>query len=154
VVLVVISLAGAVVAMRYRHQVVALATHRKGSPTHTSELTTLPPGSQFHLAVAGDIGDSGSRLDRTAVVIAEIGALDPYDALLLLGDNVYPDGDPARLDTTVFGPFGPLLDDGTRLLAVLGNHDVKNGHGPGQLAALGMLTRVTASADRVDRLGG
>jgi 3',5'-cyclic AMP phosphodiesterase CpdA len=64
-----------------------------------------------------------------------------YDALLLLGDNVYPDGDPERLPETVFGPFGDLLDRGTALYAILGNHDVTGGWGDEQIAALGMPGR-------------
>jgi 3',5'-cyclic AMP phosphodiesterase CpdA len=64
-------------------------------------------------------------------------AVAPYSGLLLLGDNVYPDGDPDRLDDTVFGPFAPVLTPGTKLLPVLGNHDVRAGHGPAQLARLG-----------------
>ena len=38
---------------------------------------------------------------------------DQFDALLLLGDNVYPAGDPAKLPATVFAPFAGVLDDGT-----------------------------------------
>ena len=38
----------------------------------------------------------------------------------------------------MFGPFGAVLEQGTQLLAVLGNHDVLDGHGPAQLEALGM----------------
>lgn len=91
--------------------------------------------------MAGDVGDSGRRLTATANAMAAIGAADPYDALLLLGDNVYPDGDPARLPDTVFAPFGPVLGEGTELLAILGNHDVRNDNGPGQMTALRMPGR-------------
>jgi len=66
-----------------------------------------------------------------------LGKDDPYDALLLLGDNVYPAGDPTKLPVTVFEPFGPVLDQGAELLAILGNHDVKNGNGAEQLRVLG-----------------
>jgi 3',5'-cyclic AMP phosphodiesterase CpdA len=73
--------------------------------------------------------------------VAELSGSDPYDALLLLGDNVYPAGDPGRLDAMVFEPFGPVLDGGTQLLAILGNHDVAEGHGEAQMRALGMPGR-------------
>lgn len=66
---------------------------------------------------------------------------DEYDALLLLGDNVYPAGDPTAVDRTVFGPFADVLDHGTGLVPVLGNHDVMDGHGDAQAAALGMPAR-------------
>jgi 3',5'-cyclic AMP phosphodiesterase CpdA len=66
---------------------------------------------------------------------------DEYDALLLLGDNVYPAGDPAELENTVRQPFAGVLDGPTELWAILGNHDVKDGNGPPQMEALGMPGR-------------
>ena len=51
----------------------------------------------FHLAVAGDVGEPGSRIDDTGAAITRIAEVEPFDALLLLGDNVYPDGNPAKL---------------------------------------------------------
>ena len=69
-----------------------------------------------------------AQLDATGAAIAQLGVADPYDALVLLGDHAYPRGDPKMLARTVFGPFGAVLDQGTELLAVLGNHDVLDGH--------------------------
>jgi 3',5'-cyclic AMP phosphodiesterase CpdA len=128
---------------RYHRQTVSYLTHWKGSPSETAAYVPFPAEDppQWRLAVVGDIGDSGRQLEATAAAIGRIGARDPFDALLLLGDNVYPSGDPARLDDVVFKPFGPILARGAALLAILGNHDVKAGHGPAQMAALGMPTR-------------
>src|SRR5690606_26885652 len=42
---------------------------------------------------------------------------------------------------TVYGPFGPLLERGTELFAVLGNHDVAGGFDEAQVEALGMPGR-------------
>jgi Icc-related predicted phosphoesterase len=129
------------VAVPFRHQIVSYVTHLEGSPTGTVVYEPFDPAPSFHLAGAGDIGDSGARLDVSGAAIAAIGGTTPYDALLLLGDNVYPAGDPALLPATVFEPFGAVLDQGTELYAILGNHDVKNGHGPAQMEALGMPGR-------------
>jgi 3',5'-cyclic AMP phosphodiesterase CpdA len=52
----------------------------------------------------------------------------------------------------VFEPFGPLLDAGTELFAILGNHDVSRGTGEAQLEALGMPSRWYA-VERGDLLG-
>jgi predicted phosphodiesterase len=68
-------------------------------------------------------------------------ARDRYDILMLLGDNVYPSGDPDRIQATVYHPFGPVLGGGTELFAILGNHDDAEGTGDAQLAALGMPGR-------------
>jgi 3',5'-cyclic AMP phosphodiesterase CpdA len=137
----IVLVVGTVVAVQYRHQIVSYMTHLKGSPTHTVAYTPFDPAPEFHLAAAGDIGEPGGRLDATGRTMAEIGATTPYDALLLLGDNVYPNGDPAKLPGTVFEPFAPVLAQDTELLAILGNHDVKDGNGPPQMEALGMPGR-------------
>jgi 3',5'-cyclic AMP phosphodiesterase CpdA len=71
---------------------------------------------------------------------------------MLLGDNVYAAGDPERIRATVFEPFGPLLDTGTDLFAILGNHDEVADTGDAQLAALGMAGRWYA-VERGDMLG-
>ena len=137
-VLLVALVAAAIGFVQYQRQVVSYLTHWRGSPTHTEAYVPFPADDlpMLRIAVAGDVGDSGSRLDATAAAMARLAEGDPFDVLLLLGDNVYPSGDPAELPNTVFGPFADVLDDGTELLAILGNHDAPNGDA--QLAALGM----------------
>ena len=107
-----------------------------------------PP--DLHLAVVGDVGHPGPRLRAVGAALARAGAAQPFDGLVLLGDNVYPSGDPGRLPETVFGPFGDVLAR-AELHAILGNHDVKappgrgaraeRSHASGQVAALGMPGR-------------
>src|SRR5688572_9632345 len=127
--LLVIALIAFGLFLSYRRQVISYVTHRKGGPSSTVAYERLAEPSVTHLAAAGDIGDSGKRLTATALALSAIGDDTPFDALMLLGDNVYPDGDPARLPATVFEPFAPLLGQGTQLLAILGNHDVHKGNG-------------------------
>lgn len=137
------------IGLRYRDQIVGYATHLKGSPTQTVAWAPFPADDppELHLAVAGDIGYSNARLDTTAAAITELDARQPVDVLALLGDNAYPAGDPSELQGTVFAPFGPLLDGGTELVAVLGNHDVMHDHADAQVAALGMPGRWWAHHD-------
>jgi Icc-related predicted phosphoesterase len=138
---IIVIVAVASVAFVYRRQIESYVTHLKGSPTHTVAYEPYDPLPAIHIGVVGDIGDSGTRLDRTARAMAQVGNTDPYDVLLLLGDNVYPSGDPARLRATVFEPFAGVLDEGAMLLAILGNHDVKRGNADPQMRALGMPGR-------------
>jgi Calcineurin-like phosphoesterase len=141
VMLVVVLVTGGV-GLVYRDQLIRSATHLKGSPTETEAWRPFAAGDplQLHLAVVGDVGDSGSRLRATAQAITEVAAIEPVDGLVLVGDNVYPSGDPSRLPDTVFEPFADVLDH-AELYAVLGNHDVMNGNAGGQAAALGMPGR-------------
>ena len=130
------------VGLAYHDQIYRYTTHLKGSPTSTVAWQAFPADQPpaLHIAVVGDIGDSGSRLRATAHAVAELDHRLPFDALMVLGDNVYPSGDPARLPDTLFHPFASVLDH-AELLAILGNHDVKQGHAPAQVAALGMPGR-------------
>ena len=127
----------------YGRQIVSFASHVTGSPTNTKPLPPFPAGAgpDLRVAVAGDVGYANDRERRTAAAIVRAGEARPYDVLLLLGDNVYPAGDPGRLPETVFGPFNAVLDTGARLLSILGNHDVMDGHADAQVAALGMPGR-------------
>jgi 3',5'-cyclic AMP phosphodiesterase CpdA len=137
-VLALVVVAAAIGFLQYRRQVIAYLTHLRGSPSHTEPYVAFPADDppELRIAVAGDIGDSGSRIDATGEAMARLPGDKPFDVLLLLGDNVYPSGDPAKLPETVFGPFADVLDRGADLFAILGNHDVSRGDE--QLDALGM----------------
>ncbi|MCU1672996.1 MAG: hypothetical protein JWN77_1109 [Frankiales bacterium] len=89
------------------------------------------------LAVAGDVGTGDQQERRTAAAVAARNGNRGWDALVLLGDNIYEDGDPARARSAVLEPFRETLTAGVPLIAALGNHDSDSGHGPAQLQALG-----------------
>jgi predicted MPP superfamily phosphohydrolase len=134
---------GALFVLQYRRQTVSYLTHWKGSPTHTEPYIPYSKASPplLHIAAVGDIGDSGPRIDATGAAVARAGESTPFDVLLLLGDNSYPVGDPAKLPSTVFRPFAQTLKSGAQLLAILGNHDVKQHHADAQMKALHMPGR-------------
>lgn len=111
------------------------------TPTQTTPLTTSDDPTALRLAVAGDVGTGEAAARRTATVMDSLDNQHDYDKLLLLGDNVYEDGDPSLVADRVLEPFAPVLDGRTQLLAVLGNHDVHNNNGDAQAAALGMPAR-------------
>lgn len=87
------------------------------------------------------VGDAGTGDPIVSVLGQAIAAAGPYQALLLLGDNIYPDGDPSLVFKAVYGPFSPVLRSGADLVAVLGNHDVKGHHTDAMVTALGMPGR-------------
>ena len=114
-------------------------THRVGGPDRFWDPDPRDSGYPplLRVAAVGDFGTGSPAAYRTARAIASAAREAPFDVLVLLGDNVYPKGDPDRLSQTILEPFAPLLNDQTRLLPVLGNHDVQAGFGKEQLAALG-----------------
>lgn len=106
-------------------------------------LPYVAPADQplVRVAAAGDIGTGDATAHATASAVDGVESRGEFAALLLLGDNIYPDGDPARADAAVFGPYGPVLDNGTELVAALGNHDVRTRDGEPQMQVLGMPGR-------------
>lgn len=75
----------------------------------------------------GDMGTGDSDQYALAKRMAAWHDTHPYDTALLLGDNIYPDGDPADLPAKFERPYAELLQRGIRFQASLGNHDVKRG---------------------------
>ena len=93
------------------------------------------------LAITGDTGERNAAVEATAKrmqIEAESGG-EPYDALVILGDLIYPDGDADLLEASVTEPFAQTLDD-AQLVPVLGNHDVQSGDGREIMNRLGRDT--------------
>lgn len=129
------------VGIAYQHQIRSWLTHMVGPPEHKVAFVPYQAGARpdLRLAVVGDVGDGGDLEWRLASTMYVAGREDPFDALLLLGDNVYPYGDPDRLDPYVFQPFAAVLDTGAELFAITGNHDaLAEDGGLAQQRALGM----------------
>jgi 3',5'-cyclic AMP phosphodiesterase CpdA len=136
--IVIVLLGVSSVGVLYGRQIVSLLTHRKGAPERTWAYEPLAERPLLRIAVAGDIGEGDDEEWDTARAMDALEGADPYRVLLLLGDNVYPDGDPGRLGDTVFRPFADVLNAGARLLAIVGNHDAAGGRSLEQIRRLGM----------------
>jgi 3',5'-cyclic AMP phosphodiesterase CpdA len=81
----------------------------------------------FRFAALGDTGTGGEGQWEVARRMTELHDARPFGTVLLLGDNLYPDGDPAGFREKFERPYAELLRRGVRFHAVLGNHDVKGG---------------------------
>lgn len=112
-----------------------------GEPATTSAYPQSIDLPATRLAVAGDVGTGGRAEHATAASMDDLEAGGEFDALLLLGDNVYPDGSPELAKANVLDPFSAVLDGPTELVATLGNHDVLTGDGQPLLRALGLPGR-------------
>lgn len=112
-----------------------------GAPAVTHPYPPLVDQPLVRLAVAGDVGTGSEAAYATASAIDRLEARREFDALLLLGDNVYPSGNPGQVQAKVLDPFASVLDGPTLLVAALGNHDVETGDGEPELRALGLPGR-------------
>jgi acid phosphatase len=89
------------------------------------------------IAVVGDAGTADGHQRKIADAMAAERARAPYAAVLVLGDNVYQNGEPEKFDAAIRDPYSALFDGGARFFPVMGNHDVRTGGGEQQRAYWG-----------------
>jgi predicted phosphodiesterase len=77
-------------------------------------------------AVMGDTGTGGRAQMAVAEQMKEQWERRRFEFVITVGDNIYPDGDPALLKPRFEDPYRPLLDAGVKFYASLGNHDVED----------------------------
>jgi len=91
-------------------------------------------GDTYRFIAFGDWG-AGTPFQRD--VAAQVNSLyekTPFDAALLLGDNIYPVGDIKKFGKVYFTDmYAPLIRGGVNFIVALGNHDEHEGHEKDQL---------------------
>ena len=103
------------------------SSRERPSPDSGRAVPAITGEPAARIAIAGDTGT------RTASEAATAKRMEleaerqgkPYDALLLLGDIVYQDGDSSLTRESVTEPFAGILQD-AELIPVLGNHDIES----------------------------
>jgi calcineurin-like phosphoesterase family protein len=92
-----------------------------------SELLALPrkPGS-VRFAAIGDAGRGDPPQYEVSAQMQAYRKVFDYDFVLMLGDNVYDGGTPEFYRTRFELPYKPLIDDGVKFYATIGNHDDPN----------------------------
>jgi hypothetical protein len=87
-----------------------------------------PPGAEPVRFIAfGDAGRGDTAQWELARAMSAHHWNQFYDTALLLGDNIYPDGEWEDTRAKFEAPYSELLKRGVTFQAVLGNHDVKKG---------------------------
>jgi len=92
-----------------------------------SPATALSSDEVLRFIVFGDSGKGDTAQYELARMMAAHHWNQFYDTALMLGDNIYPDGNPEDIQAKFERPYGELLRRGVSFHAVLGNHDVKKG---------------------------
>ncbi len=108
------------------------------SPAPSTSLPSVDTAPATRLAIIGDTGmrDRNQRAMATRLAAESERGGDPYDALVILGDMIYPDGKASLTRASVNEPYAPVLKDAT-LIPTLGNHDVQSGQGAAIMRQLG-----------------
>jgi 3',5'-cyclic AMP phosphodiesterase CpdA len=81
----------------------------------------------FRFAAFGDMGTGDSGQFSIASGMTNRHGQRPFDTVLMLGDNIYPNGSSGLFKDKFERPYAELLKRDVRFYAVLGNHDVKQG---------------------------
>lgn len=84
-------------------------------------------------AVLGDAGSGTALQHGVAHQMNMTYQKNPFASVLVLGDNVYENGEPALFTERIQQPYQALFNQGVKFFPVLGNHDVRSGHGDTQL---------------------
>lgn len=131
-----------------------MTTRLRGGPRKASALTLLalamaacgsqPPAPPLsgatRVIVVGDFGTG----DEDEYVMAEAIRNEhedlAIDGLITTGDNIYPDGGAEYFDSAWHQPYGWTQEEGVRIVASLGNHDVEQ-HAAAVMRLLGMQSR-------------
>lgn len=100
---------------------------RKASAVGTSPALTLPlaDGSVKFLAI-GDTGTGTKQQKELADVMIEYRKIFPYEFVIMVGDNMYGGEKAADFKKKFEDVYRPLLDQGVKFYASLGNHDESN----------------------------
>jgi len=97
------------------------------SPALPSSQSTQASENTFRFVAFGDAGTGENNQYSLATAMTTYHERHPFDTALMLGDNIYPDGNPALFKDKFERPYAELLKLGVRFYAVLGNHDVRRG---------------------------
>ncbi|MBY0404101.1 MAG: metallophosphoesterase, partial [Cyanobacteria bacterium] len=104
-------------------------------PLLFSTIPLTPEMKRF--AVLGDPGSGTQDQWDIAKQLKKEHAKQPFGSVLVMGDNVYEDGEPQLFEERLYKPYQSLYEKGVRFFPVLGNHDVRKGYGDMQLNYMG-----------------
>jgi Calcineurin-like phosphoesterase len=94
-------------------------TSRSQNPTETAK--------PLSFVVIGDSGTGKAGQFAVAQQMKKYREQQDYNVVLMLGDNIYPNGAASHFKKKFERPYANLLKDGVRFFASLGNHDVRRG---------------------------
>jgi hypothetical protein len=105
-------------------------------PPHPLQCTVAPVQSKpLRFIAFGDYGEGTPFQAALGQQMVKTFQKTPYHLALLLGDNIYPNGDIKRLAKTHFeNPYAGLIQNKVRFLAAIGDHDDHHGHKQAEMA--------------------
>jgi 4-amino-4-deoxy-L-arabinose transferase len=87
-----------------------------------------PEKQIVRLVAMGDTRTGNSNQVQLGAALYYVDDTTPLDGIVLLGDNISFDGDPVNFEDHFAKPYEPLIRNGVKFFAVLGNHDIAGGY--------------------------
>jgi len=100
--------------------------------TNTNAAVSLPTVTlprhegSVRIAVFGDTGRGSKEQYELGAVMNDYRRAFPYDAVIMTGDNIYGTDKAVDMKAKFEDAYKPLLDQGVKFYATLGNHDSPN----------------------------
>ncbi len=87
----------------------------------------------FRFIAIGDVGTGKRPQYNVARAMYQRWQASDFPLTLMTGDNIYPHGEIEKISEVFEQPYAPLLDNGVKFYAALGNHDILTNQGEDQL---------------------
>ena len=113
--------------MQTRQTTATLLAVLLGAATAQAQAITLPnKESSVRFMVIGDTGRGDRGQDETAAMMDKVHGKFPFTFVIMVGDNIYGADTPGDYARKFEQPYKPLIDQGIKFYAALGNHDNPN----------------------------
>ncbi|HEU4938820.1 MAG TPA: metallophosphoesterase [Vicinamibacterales bacterium] len=107
-------------AARVRSEVATAQAQQAAAPL---PLTMPNKADSLKFAILGDFGTGSREQYQLAAIMKRVHDQYPFNLVTLVGDNLYGSERPQDFKKKFEDPYKPLLDDGVKFYASLGNHD-------------------------------
>lgn len=95
---------------------------------------SLPQGEpRLRFISLADTGTGNNGQYAVARAIAQFYRQSPFPLAILAGDNIYNNGEIEKIEPVFERPYQPILQQGVKFYACLGNHDVRTKNGAPQV---------------------
>ncbi|MBW4585802.1 metallophosphoesterase [Aetokthonos hydrillicola Thurmond2011] len=101
-----------------------------------ADTATAVPAQQdllLRFVSVADTGTGGEGQYAVAKAMTNYHSQKPYDLVILAGDNIYTNGEIEKISEVFERPYAPLLKQGVKFQACLGNHDIRTANGDPQV---------------------
>lgn len=97
----------------------------------TPEITLGEPRLRF--VSLADTGTGNNGQYAVAKALTNFYRQSPFPIVLLAGDNIYNNGEIEKIEAVFQRPYQPILQQGVKFYACLGNHDIRTKNGTPQV---------------------